>query len=138
VRRALCSLRALLHYVDPPISLSTCAHTASSSRSVPSSLQLAGRASPSCSDPVVNAQSCDLFPSARGYRSSVCLVLRVRRPSRHPQSITPCFGRRSTKFLFDNRFHLRRTPIRHHAELLQHCPTPSLLFCRLASTLFPT
>jgi hypothetical protein len=32
--------------------------------------------------------------------------------------------RRSPQIRFDNRFRLRRTPILHHAELLQHCPQP--------------
>jgi hypothetical protein len=89
----------------PLVLLSACA--ASSSCHVPSSLQLAGRASPSRSDPAVNAQPCVLFPPARGCRYSVCLDLRVHRPSRYPPSITPCFGYRSAQFLFDNRFRLR-------------------------------
>ena len=77
----LSSLRALLHCVDLPISLSPCTCAASSSRRVPSSLQLADQASPSRSDPVINAQPCVLFPPARGCRRSVCLALRVRQPS---------------------------------------------------------
>jgi hypothetical protein len=46
--------------------------------------------------------------------------------------------RRSTQFMSGYRFCLRRSPIRHGAELLQHCPTPLSLFRRLASTRVPT
>jgi hypothetical protein len=46
--------------------------------------------------------------------------------------------RRSAQFLFGNRFRLHRTPIRHDAEPLQHCPTPLSLFRHLASTPVPT
>ena len=47
-------------------------------------------------------------------------------------------GRLSAQFQFDNRFRLRRTPIRHHGELLQHCPNPLSLFCCLVLTPVPT
>jgi len=51
-------------------------HAASSNRGVPSSLQLAGRVSPSRSDPAVNVQSCVLFPQLGSRQppfSNLCL-----------------------------------------------------------------